>query len=409
MHNKIIMKYMLVFLGIIAVHFIIYTITPGNWPGALITSIIILWVFLPVNGSSNSDSHDKSLTFSELAKSVNLDEMDSEEQEFHSALGTVFNTMAQNATQDIYSSEMTSSDNQTKKSAEKTSIITSEIFEKIATDKTSYQSSGIMNALEDTKTFDDLNFFPVEDSDPFDIKLEVDPDGKLHYIFQETEITPIEGSHGNESVPVEVQEDIMEKMAENSGIGIEKWLENTKNLYLSNFQQEKFENNQDLLQILINHLDRINVIISFINDEEELMVAKKILEPFSKLLLDWLLEERGLLYSSRPSSPMSKIGRKVALPARDELHINQLSNYFGKIAIIVRFLAASGAFNWLTELFELVSEIRRINPDPGTECLQAINLEVVSFLGECASSLLSSNPASTGEQNNSKKSGEKEF
>ncbi|MHA2299201.1 MAG: hypothetical protein ACXADA_24490 [Candidatus Hodarchaeales archaeon] len=157
--TSLVSHYLIVILVVLVIHLIVFTLSPGNLIAAIIASVVIMIILLPssttcddhesensssINRNDRTKMSDGSLTSNEESRSIDDQVMDSEEVEFHSVLGKVFDTMAQNANQDLYSAEITG---------------TSRLFH------------GENNGLKR--------------SDPVDIDLKVDPDSIMHLLFQE--------------------------------------------------------------------------------------------------------------------------------------------------------------------------------------------------------------------------------
>jgi hypothetical protein len=120
---------------------------------------------------------NNSLTYDDLVKSLDLqaliteetdesfekDEISTEELAIHSMLGNVFNTMSNDANKQIIKNKFTRTNKTANKPANRT---------------ISRQSPENLSNLDD-----DLE----KEDKPVNVQLKVDPDGKLHYIFQDKE------------------------------------------------------------------------------------------------------------------------------------------------------------------------------------------------------------------------------
>ncbi|MHA2295765.1 MAG: hypothetical protein ACXADA_07080 [Candidatus Hodarchaeales archaeon] len=405
MRTKMIIRYVIALLGILVIHFLVYIITPGNWLGAIIISFCSLYALLPSKESNNNLSQVKedSLTFNKLASSINMQDLDDNNPELHSTLGAVFSTMVHDAALDLYSSEFTFSNDRNQKTIDNNDLISVKQPDDDSRDKIAFKETNI-ECMEPLNSVNTPDLPPITENIPVDVKLEVDHEGKLHYIFQENEITCNEGFHVNKNDQCEFHDDNLELLHEDKKMSTRNWLINTRDLYLLKFQQEGIVENQDLLLVLTCHLDRIKIIVDSLNDPKELELTSEILEPLEIILQNWLLEDRGLLHSNRPSNALCTAGRKVILPDRESLQIKQLNNYLGKLSSIIHYLTATGSFIWLLELENVVSEIQGFFPEFETDCLQAIKFEIASFLGEIISLLLSSDSSTSKKSSDSRQS-----
>ncbi|MFW9990787.1 MAG: hypothetical protein ACFFD4_01885 [Candidatus Odinarchaeota archaeon] len=158
------LRYFLTILLVLVINVVVFTLSPGNWLTAMGTSIIAMTILLPstdrpydhnpvekprIARKKNSEIEKDSPAFNNEIQCTGEQDITSKEEEaLHSMLGSVFNNMAQNASLDMYSSEMTSTNGSVRQEGDLT---------------------------------------PVR-KDPVSIELETDPDGKLHYIFQENKV-----------------------------------------------------------------------------------------------------------------------------------------------------------------------------------------------------------------------------
>ncbi|MFW9991831.1 MAG: hypothetical protein ACFFD4_07205 [Candidatus Odinarchaeota archaeon] len=421
----IIFRYIAVILAVLAINVTVFTLSPGNLISAIIPSIIILSAFLPAKAASNDQKNKKKsnsavnlgmktfsepLAYEELSRSLDSQKIDKNESEFHSTLGNVFNTMAQNAGQDLYSSEITGTNGRAQNSEEKReshapSLTVKPSREENKSEQPQEDLKKVTCKVSDSKKPFNYEFFLDNTSNiPVNVKLEVGSDGKLHYIFQENEVNNRED--GTSILLPNMKE-------ENSGFNIRqsstegekiitktdflttglkmvvnKRIKNIDSLYSLVLHQDSTAKNRSMYLVLTRHLDKIKLIIDCINDNDELSRAKVIWDKLENLLQTWLLEERGILYSCEPDDALCGVLRKVKLPDSGELQYGQLNNYLGKFVSMIRFLNSSDSNNWLKELYGVIKEIKELFPEDESECLQAIKLESVNFLGECIRGLV---------------------
>jgi hypothetical protein len=170
----------------------VLTLLPGSLIVAIIPSLVVITVFLPssnpqksseINYQVKSDIREglkiknNPLTYENLAKSLDLQalttdetdesleqiELSSEELAIHSMLGSVFNTMSNDSNRKNYRNKM------------------------IRPSKTVDKPAKRVISRESPEKFGNLDNNLEKEDDPIDVKLKVDPDGKLHYIFQNKE------------------------------------------------------------------------------------------------------------------------------------------------------------------------------------------------------------------------------
>ncbi|MFW9997543.1 MAG: hypothetical protein ACFFD4_36215 [Candidatus Odinarchaeota archaeon] len=182
MNKALVIRYALVVIAVPIIHLVVYILFPGNWILAISASMAFFVAFLPASNGTNSGTAPESSNL--ITKE--LQEMDTEGSELHSMLGDVFNTMAKNAaTNDLYSSEITdtgasykdSRDNSRSEATELTSCLS-------GADKIPEKLKKQLKRIDNRFPLDNIS---LEDDNSFSVRLEVDPDGILHYNFQERE------------------------------------------------------------------------------------------------------------------------------------------------------------------------------------------------------------------------------
>jgi hypothetical protein len=334
------------------INLIVYTISPGNMLVSMVLSSVSILILIPSNSTktANKSTIEDGLTFEEMSKSLDYQDMSFEEQGIHAVMGNVFETMARSAGQDMYSNEITG---------------TEELYQKDNTDKTtSNQEFTTENQFEPD--------IPVSIVDkPENVRLEVSSDGKLHYVFYEEETGP------------EIDNSAIKSLSDR--------VEGVLFLYTTKMSTIENKDGQLLFSILVDHLDKINTIFNVINGKKELEIVTSIWESFEKLIKSWLIENRGILSARKPYNSIKRIVNRVQLPNTEELQYNQLSNYLGKLASIVRFLDSACNYHWLMELYNLTNSIRVMFTDYDIESPKAIKIEVACLLGNCIGYLLDSN------------------
>ncbi|MFW9995858.1 MAG: hypothetical protein ACFFD4_27715 [Candidatus Odinarchaeota archaeon] len=104
-----ILHYSLGTIIIVTIILLVYTFFPGNWILATFSSFLIIVTLLSTENTRdiNPGKRKSILTTSDLPRSINLLNIERKEEDYHSMFGTVFNTMAKNAAQDLYLSEIT--------------------------------------------------------------------------------------------------------------------------------------------------------------------------------------------------------------------------------------------------------------------------------------------------------------
>ncbi|MHA2296840.1 MAG: hypothetical protein ACXAEU_00145 [Candidatus Hodarchaeales archaeon] len=197
MNNFMVVRYAITILAVLISNLLVYIIFPGNWLGAVILGFIALVVILPSRNGCNTDSSTKndSITCNDISQSIEQQDLKNEKIGFHSMLGNVFNTMALNAGHDLYSSEITGTSEQFQKQ---------EVCKRSATDEVF--SKAINNQV-----------FPRDgEGSLINVKLKVGPDGKFHYIFQESDFIASDNDSEQKKSLDEFQEKIL-------GLGNENW------------------------------------------------------------------------------------------------------------------------------------------------------------------------------------------
>jgi hypothetical protein len=334
------------------INLIVYTISPGNMLVSMVLSSISILVLIPQKSTNlaNESAIEDTLTFEEMSKSLDYQDMSFEEQSAHAVMGNVFETMARSAEQDMYSNDITGTDN-------------------------SYQQDNI-DKISSNKDFTTKNQpepdVPVSITDkPENVRLEVSSDGKLHYVFYEEETPP----------------DI-----DNSDIkSLSDRVENILFLYTAKMSTTDNKDGHMLFSILTNHLDKMKTIFTVINGKHELEMAISMWEILENLLKNWLIENSGIIDAEKPYNSIKRIVNRVQLPITEELQYNQLSNYLGKLASIVRFLDSACNYHWLMELYNVITSMRVMFANYDMESLKAIKIEVACLLGNFIGYLLGSN------------------
>ena len=178
------LSYFAVIMAILTFQTIMFTISPGNLVVALLPSIVAISILVPGSNDIEKKRHQmvkvrsntlkevkkvkekEPLTFSDIADSLNQpieEELTLEELAVNSMIGNVFDTMEKNAKQDIYSNSISTT-----------------------------TENPLELEEEEIKQLDDCN-----------VKLDVDNDGKLHYIFLDDEDDAID-----ENIPFDDDEDL---------------------------------------------------------------------------------------------------------------------------------------------------------------------------------------------------------
>ncbi|MHA2319939.1 MAG: hypothetical protein ACXAC6_19555, partial [Candidatus Hodarchaeales archaeon] len=352
MGTMVTLRYIMIPIVVAIINLIVYTISPGNMLVSMVLSSVSILILIPSNSTktANKSTIEDGLTFEEMSKSLDYQDMSFEEQGIHAVMGNVFETMARSAGQDMYSNEITG---------------TEELYQKDNTDKTtSNQEFTTENQFEPD--------IPVSIVDkPENVRLEVSSDGKLHYVFYEEETGP------------EIDNSAIKSLSDR--------VEGVLFLYTTKMSTIENKDGQLLFSILVDHLDKINTIFNVINGKKELEIVTSIWESFEKLIKSWLIENRGILSARKPYNSIKRIVNRVQLPNTEELQYNQLSNYLGKLASIVRFLDSACNYHWLMELYNLTNSIRVMFTDYDIESPKAIKIEVACLLGNCIGYLLDSN------------------
>ena len=148
---------------------------------------------------------------------------------------------------------------------------------------------------------------------------------------------------------------------------------------------------QMLFSILTDHLEKMKTIFNVINGKHELEIAINMWEVLESLVKSWLIENRGIINAKKPYESIKRIVKGVQLPITEELQHNQLSNYLGKLASIVRFLDSACNYQWLMELYNVTTSIKVMFTEYDIESLIAIKIEVACLLGDFIGYLLDSN------------------
>jgi hypothetical protein len=170
----------------------VLTLLPGSLIVAIIPSLVVITVFLPSSNPQKSTEigyQDKSnkreglkvknnkLTYDDLVKSLDLqaltseetnesfelDEISTEELEIHSMLGNVFNTMSNDANKKIIKNKF------------------------IQANKADIKPENRTISRQSPENFNNSDNDLEKEVSPVNVQLRVDPDGKLHYIFQDKE------------------------------------------------------------------------------------------------------------------------------------------------------------------------------------------------------------------------------
>ncbi len=352
MSTKATLRYIMIPIMIAVSNLIVYTISPGNILASLVLSSISILILAPSQSTEvdTKSNIEDSLTFEEMSKSFDYDDMSFEEQSLHAVMGNVFETMAQNAGQDMYSNDITGTEDSYQQDNENDLVSDQEVIAE------NYSESNLSSSFADKTE---------------NVRLEVSPDGKLHYVFYEEEIHPDIDSNAIKSLSDRVE-----------GILF---------LYTSKMSTIANKDNQMLFSILIDHLDKMKVIFNVISGKQELEMAISMWENVENLIKSWLNENRGIINANKPYESIKRIIRGVQLPVTEELQYNQLSNYLGKMASIVRFLDSACNYQWLMELYNVATSIRAMFTDYDIESLKAIKIEVVCLLGNLIGYLLDSN------------------
>ena len=191
-HITSILPYIRILFTVVTIHVIVLTLLPGSLIVAIIPSLVVITVFLPSSNLQKNNEinyQDKSnkreglkiknnpLTYGDLVRSLDLQalttdetdesleqvELDSKELAIHSMLGNVFNTMANDSNKKIYQNKM------------------------IRPSRTVDKPEKRVISREKSEKFSNLDNDSEKEDYPIDVKLKVDPDGKLHYIFQNKE------------------------------------------------------------------------------------------------------------------------------------------------------------------------------------------------------------------------------
>jgi len=135
----------------------------------------------------------------------------------------------------------------------------------------------------------------------------------------------------------------------------------------------------------------MKTIFNVINGKQELDMAISMWESVENLIKSWLIENRGIISANKPYESIKRIVKGVQLPITEELQYNQLSNYLGKLASIVRFLDSACNYQWLLELYNIATSIKVMYTNYDLESLKAIKIEVACLLGNFIGYLLDFN------------------
>jgi hypothetical protein len=334
------------------INLIVYTISPGNMIVSMVLSSITILILIPQKNTNLASETviDDSLTFEEMSKSLDYQDMSFEEQSMHAVMGNVFETMARSAEQDMYSNDITGTDGSYQQ----------DNADEISSDQ---------NLTTENQPEPDV---PVSITDkPENVRLEVSSDGKLHYVFYE------------EETPPDIDTTAIKSLSDR--------VESVLFLYTAKMNTVDNKDGQMIFSILTDHLDKMKTIFTVINDNHELEMAINMWEILEDLLNNWLIENRGLISASKPYNSIKRIVKRVQLPITEELQYNMLGNYLGKLASIVRFLDSACNYQWLMELYNVTTSIRVMFTDYDIESLKAIKIEITCLLGNCIGYLLDSN------------------
>jgi hypothetical protein len=180
------LSYVALVFVIISTNLIVFTISPGNWIVAIISSTTLIAIFLPGDSTTEEQDavieasnvevirvaqQDEPLTIEDIAKDLGPPELTEEDLKIHSMLGNVFNTMARNAKEDLEfkkTEKVVKPNQESASEAENEKLIT-------VPNRESRDQFGIESPEYDNE----------EDEMPYNVRLDVDLDGKLHYIFEE--------------------------------------------------------------------------------------------------------------------------------------------------------------------------------------------------------------------------------
>lgn len=199
MGTLVFLRYITIPITVVAINLIVHTVLPGNIILALVLCFTSIMVLIPSESTNTTKKgmEEKKIAFDELSHPLDFTDMTIEEQNLHKAMGSIFGAMAQSAGRDIYSSEITG----TEENVEQENIPNSN----------SFSGSTLQKQPE-------MNFSTSVNEDIPKIRLEVSQDGKLHYIFleEETDVEEIEKSPENvpdiasEDADFETSDDLIE-------------------------------------------------------------------------------------------------------------------------------------------------------------------------------------------------------
>jgi hypothetical protein len=334
------------------INLIVYTIFPGNMLVSMVLSSIIILILIPSKSTeiTNESTIEDTLTFEEMSKSLDYQDMSFEEQSAHAVMGTVFETMARSAEQDMYSNDITGTGN-------------------------SYQQDNTNNNSLNQEFADENQLEPdisaLSTDKPENVRLEVSLDGKLHYVFYEEETPPDIDINAIKSLSDRVEDVLF--------------------LYTTKMSTVDNKDGQILFSILVDHLEKMKTIFNVIDGKQELEMAINMWEILENLVKSWLIENHGIITAKKPYNSIKRIVNRVQLPITEELQYNQLSNYLGKLASIVRFLDSACNYQWLMELYNVATSMKVMFTDYDVESLKAIKIEVTCLLGDFIGYLLGSN------------------
>ena len=362
LRTKVALHYAKVMFIILAIHVVVYVVSPGSWLAAILPSIVVLVTLLPEKGNYQSNSVEpsdekisESLTYRYLSKS--LEEKVNEEEIMRDGkpvLGNIFSTMARNSSGNYYT-EITGSGVR--------------VIPKEDDDDESMEVDDGFDIVDEGSTPEDEHV-DLSEEEEVEIQIDIDHDGKEHIIFADkTEV----------SEPVEVIAEYRE--AKESKIRKINRLNNLRNLYWMKIIKGRSVIHYRLLLSLAGHLGKLKNIVYSINDNVEVATANLRLQQFEDLLVEWLLEGRGILRGDLSHIRGDLISSPEIKEMKDSLNGEDLDKFIIETEKIVKKVENDKRYHWLKEIHDVVYTMAQEYLED-TEFLKSITYEIATFLSE---------------------------
>ncbi|MHA2295912.1 MAG: hypothetical protein ACXAEU_19710 [Candidatus Hodarchaeales archaeon] len=430
--STIFLKTIAAFTVAVLINIVILVSFPGNNLLAFLLGLGIIFIFLSPwsvdvgkihhqssKGRELSErSTDDPLTYQEIVNDLKIGDTDLNPSVKNlQNFSDIFATMAQDASRGTYYTEITGFGKRQFGSDEDNNNVT---LKSVSSPETlpnqkkdsEKQEDNVIDKAGFKVKLDNDQFYSDKDHDGLHVKLKIDPDGKQHYIFEDDSlIKENPGSYFLKTTPLDEFEDFvftiacpdierqMEEYDEPSLVdpSVTAIFENKKDSLITrleslqlltgfklNYLSSKYGTIPVLpAQNVLIHLNNLENTVAIIESNDEILLVEELLDSLEKLLIEHMLNNRGILstefFSNTPSADDLLDEYQIFQPNIDNDENLILINCIKKLDEDLVLIEEHSKYEWLRELLKIVEKpvsSKKFN----TEVNKSIILEIVSIL-----------------------------